>query len=191
MNRSSCASGSGIGALLLDRVLGRQHEERIGQVVGGAAGGDLVLLHRLEQRGLGLGRRAVDLVGQHDVGEDRALHEPERAPAGGQVLLDDVGAGDVARHQVGRELDPVERQVERLRHGLHHQRLGQAGHADQQGVAAAQDGGEDALDDVVLADDPLGDLAAQPGDRLGQALELLDVVVLDAGHAVAVIGSRR
>ena len=37
-----------------------------------AAGGDLALLHRFEQRGLRLGRRAVDLVGQHDVGEDRA-----------------------------------------------------------------------------------------------------------------------
>jgi hypothetical protein len=30
-----------------------------------------VLLHRLEQRRLRLGRRAVDLVGQDDVGEDR------------------------------------------------------------------------------------------------------------------------
>ena len=60
---------------------------------------------------------------------------------------------------------------------LHHQRLGQPRHADQQRVAAAQDGGEDPLDHVVLPDDPLRHLAAQPDDRLGQALELLDVVV--------------
>ena len=32
-----------------------------------------LLLHRLEQRRLGLGRRAVDLVGEHHVGEDRPL----------------------------------------------------------------------------------------------------------------------
>ena len=75
--------GQRIGALLLDRVLGGQHEERLGQRVGLPADGDLVLLHGLQQRGLGLGRGAVDLVGQHDVGEDRPLHEPERPLAGG------------------------------------------------------------------------------------------------------------
>ena len=86
-------------------------------------------------------------------------------------------------------------QVERLRDRLDHQRLGQPGHADEQGVAAAQDGGEDALDHVVLAHDPLGHLAAQPGDGLDQALELLDVVVLAGrggcgrGHRVTWRGS--
>ena len=69
--------GQRVGAFLLDRVLRRQHEERLGQRVTVAAGGDLVLLHGLEQRGLGLGRRAVDLVGQDHVGEDRALDELE------------------------------------------------------------------------------------------------------------------
>ena len=36
-----------------------------------------------------------------------------------------------------------------------HQRLGQARHADQQAVAAGEDGGEDLLDHLVLADDDL------------------------------------
>ena len=53
----------------------------------------------------------------------------------------------------------LKRQVERLRDGLDHEGLGQAGHADEQGVAAGEDGGEDAVDHVVLADDPLGHLA--------------------------------
>jgi hypothetical protein len=61
-----------IGALLLDRVLRGEHEERPRQRERLAAQRDLMLLHRLEQRRLDLGRRAVDLVGQHDVGEDRA-----------------------------------------------------------------------------------------------------------------------
>ena len=64
--------GQRIGPFLLDRVLRGQHEERVGQPVPLAADGHLPLLHRLEQGGLRLGRRAVDLVGQHDVGEDRA-----------------------------------------------------------------------------------------------------------------------
>ena len=64
-----------IGALLLDRVLRGQHEERLGQRMPRAADGHLLLLHRLEQRGLRLRRRAVDLVGQDHVGEDRPADE--------------------------------------------------------------------------------------------------------------------
>ena len=41
------------------------------------ADGDAVLLHRLEQRALRLRRGAVDLVGEDDVREDRALAELE------------------------------------------------------------------------------------------------------------------
>ena len=100
------------------------------------------------------------------------VHEPERAPAGGEVFLDDLGAGDVARHEVGGELHPVEAQVERLRDGLDHERLGEAGHADEQRVAAGEDGGEDAVHHVLLADDPLRHLGAQAGDGTDQALEL-------------------
>ena len=74
----------------------------------------MVLLHGLEQGGLRLGRRAVDLVGQHHVGEDRPVQEDELAPAGLGVVLQDVGAGDVGGHQVGRELDALERQVQDL-----------------------------------------------------------------------------
>ncbi len=106
--------GQRIGALLLDRVLGGEHEERQRQLVRGAAGRHAVLLHRLQERGLRLGRRAVDLVGEHEVREHRALDELEHAAAGGVVLLEDLGAGDVRRHEVRRELDALERQVQRL-----------------------------------------------------------------------------
>ena len=48
--------GQRVGALVLDRVGGREHVEGVGQREGLALDGDLPLLHRLEQRGLGLGR---------------------------------------------------------------------------------------------------------------------------------------
>ena len=64
--------GQGVGALHLERVLRRDDEERLGQRVRVPVDGDLALLHRLEQRGLRLGGGAVDLVGDHDVREDRA-----------------------------------------------------------------------------------------------------------------------
>ncbi len=61
-----------IGAFELDRVLRREHVERLLELIGAPLDRDAVLLHRLEQRRLRLRRRAVDLVGEHDVGEDRA-----------------------------------------------------------------------------------------------------------------------
>ena len=101
-----------VGALLLDRVLRGEHEERIDERVPHAAHAHLPLLHRLEERGLRLRRRAVDLVGEDDVGEQRPLEEPQLPRARGPVLLEHVGADDVGRHQVGRELDAAEGEVE-------------------------------------------------------------------------------
>ena len=73
--------GQRIGALHLERVLRGQHEERLLEGMRRAPDRDAMLLHRLEQRALRLGRGAVDLVGEHDVGEDRALAELERVAA--------------------------------------------------------------------------------------------------------------
>ena len=55
--------GQRVGTLLLQRVLRGEHVEGLLQGMGLSARRDAVLLHRLEQRRLGLGRRAVDLVG--------------------------------------------------------------------------------------------------------------------------------
>jgi hypothetical protein len=162
MKRSSCASGS-------------EHQERQRQLVGVAAGGDPVLLHRLEERRLGLRRGPVDLVGEDQVGEHRPADEPEGAPPGGVVLLEDLGAGDVGRHQIGRELDPREAEVERLGQRRDEERLGQPGDADEQAVTAREQRGEQVVHDLALADHPLLDLADDllggPGD-LGDRLEV-------------------
>ena len=80
--------------------------------------------------------------------------EAEIAPPA-LVFLQHVRAGDVRGHQVGRELDALELDVEDPGQRADHQRLGQARHADQQAVAAGEDGGEDLLDHVRLADDDL------------------------------------
>ena len=68
-------------ALVLDRVLGREQQERVGQPARRAVDRHLLLGHRLEQRRLRLRHRAVDLVDEHDVGEDRAGPELELARA--------------------------------------------------------------------------------------------------------------
>ena len=66
-----------IGPLVLDRVLRRQHHERIGQGKLLTLETDAPLLHRLEQRGLDFCRGAVDLVRQQDIGEHRTLPNAE------------------------------------------------------------------------------------------------------------------
>ena len=118
-----------------------------------------MLLHRFEQRRLRLRRRAVDFVGEHDVREDRAGREHHLPASRRRVFLHEVGAGDVRRHQVGRELDARELQLEHLRHGVNQQRLGQSRRADDQAVAADEQRVQHLLDDVFLSDDDLAQLA--------------------------------
>ena len=90
------------GSLLLDRVLGRDDEERVGQRVRDAVDRDLVLRHALEQGRLRLRQRPVDLVDDEDAGEDRAGPELELP----RVRVPDREPGDVGRLEVGRALDP-------------------------------------------------------------------------------------
>ena len=80
----------------------RCSEERVRQPPRDAVDRHLALGHRLEQRRLRLRHRAVDLVDEDDVREDRAGPELELA----RLLVEDREAGDVGRLQVGRALDP-------------------------------------------------------------------------------------
>ena len=128
--------GQRIRAFQLDGVLRGEDEERFLQGVRRALHGDLVFLHRLQQGSLGFRRRPVDLVRQHDVGEDRALHEHHLPPAGLGILLNEVRAGDVGRHQIRRELDPGKFQIQNLGDGVNQQSLGQSGYADDEAIAA-------------------------------------------------------
>ena len=62
-----------IGPFLINRVLGGEDQKRRRQGHGFTAQRHLPFLHGLEQRGLHLGRSAVDLVRQHEIGKDRAF----------------------------------------------------------------------------------------------------------------------
>ena len=74
-----------IGALELVGVLRGQHEERRAQRPRLAVQRHLAVAHRLQQGALGARRGPVDLVGQDDLGEERAGLEDElRRWAGGR-----------------------------------------------------------------------------------------------------------
>src|SRR5207245_2172773 len=141
--------GQRIRALVLHRVLRRDDEERMRQHARLALERDLLLLHRLEQRGLRLGGRAVHLVGEHDVREDRALLDPELAGAD----LVDARADDVARHEVGRELDALERPADEVRDRARQQGLRGSGDALDEQMAAQRERDERETDRLVLTDD--------------------------------------
>ena len=147
--------GQGIGAFHLDRVLGRQHEERFGQHVTHTGGRHLMFLHGFEQRRLRLGRRAVDLVGEDDVREHRSGNE-RQLPAFRRVLKN-LGTRDVGGHQVRRELHALELQVKDLRQRFHEQRLGEAGRTRDEAMPAGKERDEDLLHDFLLAHDHLAE----------------------------------
>jgi hypothetical protein len=127
-----------------------------------------VLLHRLQQARLGLRRRPVDLVREDEVREDRAGLEAEDPLA---VLLDeDVRAGDVGRHQVGGELDPVERAVDDVGDRPDEHRLAEPGHALKQDVAVGEEAGHRLPDELALADDHPTDLVLDRSRPLRERL---------------------
>ena len=75
--------GQRIRAFHLNRVLRGEDEERFLQRVANSGGRDLMLLHCFEQRGLGLGRRAIDFIGEDDVGKHRSADENHSSPLAG------------------------------------------------------------------------------------------------------------
>ena len=95
----------------------------------------------------GARRRAVELVGQHDVREHRARPEGELARA----LVEHAHARDVARQHVRRELDARERAVERARQRTRQRRLADARHVLDEHVPLGQQRHHGALDDRGLA----------------------------------------
>ena len=118
----------------------------------------------------------------------------------GRPLVEDLRAGHVARHQVGRELDPGEAEGGRLRERARDQRLGETRVVLEQHVAVAQQRQQDQLERPALADDRLLDLGedrlralAEIGERAHRdSIRSITAATCAARHArpVAVFGLR-
>ena len=83
------------------------------------------------------------------------------------------GAQNVGGHQVGRGLHALEAEAEQPAQRLHHQRLGDAGHAFQQRMALAEHGDQHLFDGLVLAGDHPAQLGAGVGDQLAGGAQVL------------------
>ena len=105
-----------------------------------------------------------------------------------ETFVEHRGAGDVGRHQVGRELDALELHIENLADRADHQRFRQAGHADEQAMAAREDGGEDLLDDFGLADDGAAKLVDDLLACLAELGQIFADFVVGHRHTSSVAG---
>jgi hypothetical protein len=131
----------------------------------------MVFLHRFEQRGLGLRRRAIDFIGEHEIRKHRTWFESERLLSL-LILHDDVRADDVGRHQVGCELNAGELEVHRFAQRSHEHGFAEPGHAFEQNVAAGKEGDEHAFDDLPLSDHHAADFVLHTGEDLAESFDL-------------------
>lgn len=130
-------------------------KKRPRQLVAHAVDADLALLHPFQQRRLRARAGAVDLVGQDDVGEDRAAAEGELRG----LLVVNAGAGHVRRQQVGCELDAPELGGDAFGQRAGEHRFAHPRHVFQQHVPVGQQPGQHELDHRALADDDALDVA--------------------------------
>ncbi len=119
--------GERVGPLLLDRVLCGQDDERLFERIGRVADRHLALLHRLQKCTLDLGRGAVDLIGEDEVGKDRPLLGNEDP----LLLVVDEGSQKVRGQEIGGELDTVEFGADGVRQAANRKGLGEPRHTFQ------------------------------------------------------------
>ena len=111
-----------------------------------------MLAHRFKKRALNFRRRAVDFVGQNEIGENRAFSSGKIAG----FLIEDHRADQIGRQKIGRELNALKVGLNHVGQSLDRQRFGQPGKTFEQNVAIAEQREQQALDQNSLADDDFG-----------------------------------
>ena len=140
-----------IGTLLLYRVLGRHHKERLRQPECLVAYRDLPLLHRLEQGRLHLCRGTVDLIRQHEIGEDRPLADLELLA----LLRIDHRPYHIRRQEVRSELYPAELGVHCRRKRIDGQGFRQSRNTFEQDMSVGEKPYQQILHKMLLPHDDL------------------------------------
>ena len=155
--------GQRVGAFLIDWIFCREDEEGRWEFVRFATERDLPLLHRFEQCGLHFCGGAIDFIGEHEVGENGAFGGVIFSVAG----IVDERADDVRWQQVGRKLNTAECRVNRRCERADGERFCEAGHAFEEDVSIRQQADEQAVNEMLLADDDFADDFAELGDPCG------------------------
>src|SRR5215469_12088161 len=138
-------------AFLLERVLRRKDMEWLRQIVSSAGDGDMLFLHRLQQRRLGARAGAIDFVGHQQLRKYWSGDEAKAALAG-LAFFQDFGAENVRGHEIGRKLNAPRVKAEHGAQCVDKLCLGQTGQAKKEGMAAGQYGYERLLDHLFLTE---------------------------------------
>ena len=149
--------GKRISTVLFDRVLCREDEERLRKLSRNAHDRHGMFLHGLQKRGLRLGGRTVDFVGEDDIIEDRPRLEFESRITV-FVLDDDICTGDVCGHQIGCELNTGEGQVKHSAERPDKSGFSYAGNPFEKYVSACDHRDNRTFDDGLLTNDVAGNL---------------------------------
>ena len=158
----------------LERILRRDHPKRRRQVPRHIVCRHTALRHRLQQARLRAGRGPVDLIRQHQVGENRPRLEA-KLPA---LLVKNRHAKDVCRKQVARELDARKLEADRDGERLRKQRLADARHILHQQVAAGEQADDRLANHRLLALENLEHVLLQRPDPRHPLLQLVHSLLL-------------
>ena len=133
------------------------HKEGRRQKVGFARGRYLKLGHRFEECGLCLGRCPIDFIGEKNVREYGSGFELHGA-ASVDGVLNRSGPGYVGWHQIDRELNAREVEMERFGQGADDQGLTDSGYAFDQDVTPGEKSYQDLANRGAVPDHHFADL---------------------------------
>ena len=143
--------GERVSTFLLDRVLGCHYQKQIGQGVGLTANADLSLRHGFQQSRLHFGWCPIDLIRQNQIVENWSVLKLKRAG----LWAENIGACDIARQEVGGELNTVEAAFDAFCHLFDSARLGQTRSPLDQEVAVGEECQNEFMNQILLANNLL------------------------------------
>ena len=130
--------------------------------------------HGFKESRLGTGRRPVDFVGQQKIREHRTSSTSKLST----LLLEHRVPGDVGRHEIGRELDAAESQIQALGEGADEEGLGQTRHAFQQAVSTSEESHQDLINRFFLPNHNLTELVQDQVFSLYQLINCVDIIII-------------
>ena len=144
--------GEWVCAFHFEGVLGGHDKERLGQTVRRTGDGHGVFLHGFEKCRLRLGGRAVDFVGQQNVGEQRAflkIKDPATIGRFGKHLR----SNQVSGHQIGSKLNAPEIQLQSTGEGTDGERFTKPRDTFKQYVSATDQSNQSIIQNIRLTHD--------------------------------------
>ena len=143
--------------------------KRVGQ--GMILSGDRhpLLLHRLQQGGLGPWARPVDFIRHQELTKNRPLDKTERPRAAAAfALIQYFRAEDIGRHKIRGELYALVVQPQHGAQRFHESGLAQPRHPDQENVTPCQERDKSFIDHLLLTEDHAPNVIADQRHSLAQ-----------------------